>query len=269
MGRAVADAQRLTPQFQDPTAVTLLSDEAQQRVRHFLAGDAPQGFRATLRYRHLERLSKLMAARSVAIDELLRRVPTRQVVILGAGLDGRAWRMPELRDATVFEVDHPDSQREKRARVGTLTQAAREVRFVAVDFARDDLDAALGNAGHDPSAPTIWIWEGVVMYLELQDIEATLRVIERRSAPQSHLCIVYHSPAPMLWLVGMVLRRMGEPLRSSFTAQAMQTLLARYGFHVERDENVHDVGARLSGELGKALAPIRHLRIVTAQRSRR
>ena len=115
----------------------------------------------------------MMVSRTVAIDEAVRAAASPQVVILGAGLDGRAWRMQELRDVTVFEVDHPDSQRVKRARVSALQQVARDVRFVPVDFTRDRLDDALAAAGHDATRPTTWIWEGVVMYLELADIEAT------------------------------------------------------------------------------------------------
>ena len=134
----------------------------------------------------------MMVPRTIAIDEArARRAASPQVVILGAGLDGRAWRMPELRDVTVFEVDHPDSQREKQARAAALPRIAREVRFVPVDFTHDRLDDALAAAGHDPARPTTWIWEGVVMYLERADIEATLRVIQRRSAPGSHLVVLY------------------------------------------------------------------------------
>ena len=133
----------------------------------------------------------MMVARTVAIDEAVRAAASPQVVILGAGLDGRAWRMPELRDVTVFEVDHPDSQREKRARAAALQRIAREVRFVPVDFTRDRLDDALAAAGHDPTRPTTWVWEGVVMYLERADIEATLAVIQRRSAPASRLVMMY------------------------------------------------------------------------------
>ena len=90
-----------------------------------------------MRRGRLDNWSKMMVARTVAIDEAVRDAASPQVVILGAGLDGRAWRMSELADVTVFEVDHPDSQREKRARAAPLKQAARDVRFVPVDFTRD------------------------------------------------------------------------------------------------------------------------------------
>jgi Leucine carboxyl methyltransferase len=61
-------------------------------------------------------LLRRLARGPVAIDDAIRTAASPQVVILGAGLDGRAWRVSELADAIVFEVDHPDSQRMKRER---------------------------------------------------------------------------------------------------------------------------------------------------------
>jgi methyltransferase (TIGR00027 family) len=189
-----------------------------------------------------------------------------QLVILGAGLDGRAWRMPELRDAVVFEVDHPDSQQAKRARAAALVPVAREIRFVAVDFERDRLDDELARAGHDVTRPTTWIWEGVVMYLTPADVEATLSVIARRSAPASRLIVLYHAPALLTKLAGRVVRRLGEPLRSAFRADEMRALLARHGFTIAHDDDLRDLGATMSPEVREATRPIRHLRIAVADR---
>jgi methyltransferase (TIGR00027 family) len=267
MGRAVAHAATSVAKFSDPTAIELLPTEARARVERLRSGASPHGLRDCYERRHLSGLSNMMVARTVEIDEAVRGAMSAQVVILGAGLDGRAWRMPELRDVVVFEVDHPDSQREKRARVARLTRSAREVRFVPVDFERDRLDDALESAGHDPALATTWIWEGVVMYLALRDIEATLSVVERRSARHSRLIVAYHSPALMLRLVGLAVRRLGEPLRSSFTADSMRALLGKYHFTVVRDEILPAIGARLSDEVGRATKIMKHLRIATADRT--
>src|SRR5262249_2688956 len=157
-GRSGAD------RFSDPTALALLPNDARERVERFRAGVVPKDFRARVQQVFLGKRSMMMVARTIAIDDAVRAAASPQVVILGAGLDGRAWRMPELRDVTVFEVDPPDSQRQKRARAAGLSQVARDVRFAPVDFTRDDLDQALSDAGHDPAIKTTWIWEGVVMY---------------------------------------------------------------------------------------------------------
>jgi methyltransferase (TIGR00027 family) len=265
MGRAIAHG-RTAARFADPTALALLPDDARARVERIRAGTAPVSLRARLEHAYLGRQSQMMVARTVAIDDAVREAASPQLVILGAGLDGRAWRMPELCDVVVFEVDHPDSQRDKRARVGALPEGARDVRFIPVDFSRDSLDEALAKAGHDPARKTTWIWEGVVMYLTQADVEATLAVIARRSAAGSRLVIAYHSPALVLRVLGLLVRRVGEPLKSAFTAEEMRALLHRYGFEVVRDEDVHRIGTTLSEETGRATRPIRHLRIVTADR---
>ena len=208
----------------------------------------------------------MMTARTVEIDESLRGCRTSQVVILGAGLDGRAWRMDELRDAVVFEVDHPDSQQLKRQRAAALTLRAREVRVGPVDFTRDKLGDALASAGHDPMQPTAWIWEGVVMYLTAEQVEATLAALSPRSAPGSRLVILYTQPALIMRLVGLAVGLLGEPFRSAFTPEAMRTLLSRYGFAVVRDEGVPQLGAAMSPSIGAATRLMKHLRIVTADR---
>jgi methyltransferase (TIGR00027 family) len=263
MGRAIADGRSAVRQFADPTAMALLPDAARARVERIRRTAIPWRL---FEYAHLTNLATMMALRTNAIDDAVRGVTSPQVVILGAGLDGRAWRMPELAGAVVFEVDHPDSQRIKRARATALDRVAREVRFVAVDFTRDSLDAALAAAGHDPAQPTTWIWEGVVMYLAQPAIDATLAVIDRRSAPASRLVVAYHAPALILRVVGAVVRRMGEPLHSSFTPDAMRALLARYRFDVVRDASIASLGAAISRSVARATRFNTHLHIATADR---
>ncbi|AKV00542.1 Transcriptional regulator, MerR family [Labilithrix luteola] len=266
MGRAVAHGRSPVARFDDPTAIELLAEESRERVRQVRAGAPVKGLRANLRREYLQRQSTSMVARTVAIDDEVRAAASPQVVILGAGLDGRAWRMSELREVTVFEVDHPDTQRVKRSRVPTLERHAKEIRFVAVDFERDSLDEALEKAGHDSAKPTTWIWEGVVMYLARADIEKTLAVIAERSAKRSRLVIAYHQPALILHFLGPILRRIGEPLRTALTPTQMKALLDKYGFDVVRDRDMHEIGASLGAEVEQGTKTLRHQRIVAADR---
>src|SRR5436190_19616518 len=92
MGRAIAHG-RTVVDFSDPTAMALLSSEQQSEVERIRQGPSPKGWRARFRYEHLMSESQLMVARTVAIDREVRDAALPQVVILGAGLDGRAWRM--------------------------------------------------------------------------------------------------------------------------------------------------------------------------------
>jgi methyltransferase (TIGR00027 family) len=207
----------------------------------------------------------MMAVRTVFIDEAIREAGHAQVVILGAGLDGRAWRMPELRDAVVFEVDHPDTQRVKRERLDGLAQTAREVKFVAVDFTRDDLRERLAAAGHDATKPTTWVWEGVVMYLTPAEVEVTLGLVAARSGPGSRLVVVYTEPGHLIrHVVGLVVKRLGEPFRSAFREEQMRALLGKHGFRVVLDEALPRSAERLAPATAAKARRVKHVRMVTA-----
>jgi methyltransferase (TIGR00027 family) len=255
--RAAAHGRSAVAAFSDPTALSLLPADARRRVEQHLDGVPPKGFRERLQRGLLEGRMKMMVPRTVAIDEAIRAAAARQLVILGAGLDGRAWRMPELADTVVFEVDHPDSQRRKRERAAALKPAARELRFVPVDFTRDSLEAALAAAGHDPAQPTTWLWEGVVMYLERADIEATLRVVQARSAPGSQLAILYISPSLVRKAAGLVLGLIGEPFHSTFSAAQMRTPLAGFVFSVQQDDELSTLARRLGATPSRVFEDVR------------
>jgi methyltransferase (TIGR00027 family) len=267
MGRAAAHGRTRVQAFSDPTALSLLPSGARARVERLRAGMPPRTLRERIEYRMLGLRAKLMVARTVAIDEAIRAAASPQLVILGAGLDGRAWRMPEVRDTTVFEVDHPDSQRVKRERASALRPVARAIRFVPVDFTRDRLDDALAAAGHDPAKPTTWIWEGVVMYLSRADIEATLDVIARRSSARSRLVVLYLSPSRFLRALGFFARATDEPLRSLLAPDEIRALVARFGFVVTSDEALPAVARRLSDDVRGIRWAIDHQRVVIADRA--
>jgi methyltransferase (TIGR00027 family) len=265
--RAMAHSTGVVGAFSDPTALELLPESARAMVEAHRAGP-PKTLRARFRYEFMVARAAMMAVRTVVVDEAVREAAAPQVVILGAGLDGRAWRMHELGSAIVYEVDHPDTQRDKRTRAGSLAQQAREVKFVAVDFTKDDLGDRLAAAGHDPTQPTTWIWEGVVMYLTPPEVEATLRVVAARSAPGRRLAIVYMGPGGWIVpLVGLVVRRLGEPFRSRYRASEMRELLARHGFEVQRDESLPASAARVAPAIEKTSRRLRHMRTVIADAS--
>jgi methyltransferase (TIGR00027 family) len=192
---------------------------------------------------HLELRS--LAIDAVAVARRVLRSSARQLVILGAGLDARAWRLPEAEGARVFEVDHPATQRYKQPRAGA---AGADVRFVAVDFERDSLDACLARAGHDASSPTLWIWEGVTMYLPREATLATLRVVAGRSAAGSTLAVTYVTPelsslpAALAPYVERAFHLLGEPLRGVMTESEVAVALAEVGFDVVEDGGVDDWG---------------------------
>jgi methyltransferase (TIGR00027 family) len=211
--------------------------------------------------------------RTRAIDAALRggvEAGLRQLVVLGAGLDARAWRMPELAGVHVFEVDHPSTQTFKRARVGDRIPDAKDVRFVAVDFGKDSLANSLGKAGHDAQAPTFWIWEGVTPYLPLPAIRATLAAIAERSARDSRLAVTYGTPtgSPLgptaVRVARVAFRMMGEELLGMLTPEAMRDELNAVGFRVLDDLSATEWGERHGGGKRRLLLVDEHLAVAVS-----
>ena len=248
-GRAAAHGRIAEGRFADPVAMALLRDSERVAVRRVREGVRPQGWAERVEFEMVRASAEVIAPRTVAIDDAVRARRVPQLVIVGAGLDDRAWRMPELASADVFEIDHPASQRDKRDRVADLRPLAKSVRFVPVDFTRDQLDAGLAPAGHRAEEVTTWIWEGVVPYLSRAEVAATVQAISSRSAAGSRLIVNYQSPALSAALGRLAARAMtaaarrrspwaAEPRRSSWTPAAMSQLLAGHGFDLNRDDDL-------------------------------
>jgi methyltransferase (TIGR00027 family) len=127
-------------------------------------------------------------ARTAFIDNVARRALSAgvtQLVILGAGYDTRAQRMPELGRAHVFEVDRQPTQANKLSVLGTTRSV-----YVPVDFLKDDTFARLASHGWKREVPTLFIWEGVTNYL---DEPAVLRVLKEvgSCAPGTSIVFTY------------------------------------------------------------------------------
>ncbi len=260
-GRAVADGRIDVGRFDDPTAIVLLTDDERAQVEVARSGIVPQGFGERMNFERLRAVSEVMVPRTLAIDESATARLGPQLVILGAGLDGRAWRLKELADVDVFEVDHPASQAEKRPRAARLELTAKSITFVPVDFSRGSLADALSAAGHDRSVPTTWIWEGVIPYLTRDEVASSMRAIAELSAPDSRLVISYQSRSLLSTVgrkvMGAVAKLSGsdnpmasEPWRSTWTPQTIAELLAPHGFRVMSDEDLTAVIDRMSLTVG-------------------
>jgi methyltransferase (TIGR00027 family) len=185
-------------------------------------------------------------ARTRLIDDALcqaLRDGIAQVVILGAGFDCRAYRLPSVRSATIFEVDHPATLAVKLAHLrGALPELPQNVRFVEMDFNRQSLPEALQGARLDPSLPAVFLWEGVTNYLTADAVDAVLRFVAR-GAPGSRLIFTYvHSGAldgSALFEDAADLRRkvarLGEPWTFGLDPKHLPTYLCERGLQLERD----------------------------------
>jgi methyltransferase (TIGR00027 family) len=266
LGRALADAGLShVPDFHDPTARVFLTEKGERSFAKTerAARDGNRGMTVNA----ARVMANLIALRTTAIDTAVRDAiagGATQLVILGAGYDGRAWRLSELAGVKVFEVDHPATQGEKRARVAKLPPPTGTVSFVSIDFEREALGTVLDRAGHDPSSPTCWIWEGVVMYLTREAMRATLAGIGDRSARGSTLIVNYHS-VHRRFLASLMFRLIGEPQISAWTREEMAADLRAAGFTVSEDSGMADWNDRFAQ--GKARVERGHfMRIAIARR---
>jgi methyltransferase (TIGR00027 family) len=116
----------------------------------------------------------------------------RQAVILAAGLDSRAYRLPWAAGTTVFEVDQPkviEFKTTTMSVIGATPKADR--RTVSVDL-REDWPAALRRSGFDDSQPTAWSAEGLLAYLPPEAQDRLFDNITALSVPGSQLATEYH-----------------------------------------------------------------------------
>ncbi len=113
----------------------------------------------------------------------------RQVVILAAGLDSRAYRLDWPSDTAVYEIDQPKVLEYKAGILeshGAVPAAKRQA--VAVDL-RDDWPAALVGAGFDRTRPTAWLAEGLLAYLPSDAQDLLFEMCTALSAPGSQVAV--------------------------------------------------------------------------------
>lgn len=181
------------------------------------------------------------ALRKRCLEELARAALGEgfsQLVVLGAGFDTLALRLHKsYPETTFFEVDHPATQRAKILALGGDEIPARNMRFISLDLARGSLEGALlSRSDYDSSADTLFVAEGLLMYLALAEVDLILNFIRRYSGRASRLAFTFmetrgdgrigfrrSSPLVNAWL-----RLRGESFRWGMPhAQAREFLAAR------------------------------------------
>lgn len=236
--RAVAaararESRRPDALFVDPMAARFAGEEGKDLLGHNLSG-----------------LSRRVAIPFVEIrtryfdDWLTGAVggDIRQLVILAAGFDARAWRLPLPSDLVVYEIDRADVL-ELKERLARGADCPLERRAVGADLLRDDWPAALRAAGFDPSRPSAWIAEGLLLYFEEVQVRQLLDRIAALSAPKSAIAAdvddVTFGTSPLTRAFARKLRSGGTPWR--FGTPHPEELFARHGFTAE---------ARMPGQPG-------------------
>ncbi len=114
-----------------------------------------------------------------------------QVVILGAGLDTRSYRLAGMEHVRVFEVDLPLVQEAKKKKLQKhFGRLPEQVTFLPIDFDTQSLEAAFTGTAFDLTSPAIFVWEGVTQYLSEEAVRRTLAFVGT-SAPGSILVFTY------------------------------------------------------------------------------
>ncbi len=120
----------------------------------------------------------------------------RQIVVLAAGLDSRAYRLPWPDGTVVYELDQPRVLEFKRGALAEVdAEPTADRREVAIDL-RDDWPGALAAAEFDPSQPSAWIAEGLLIYLPASAQEQLFAGIDALSAPGSRVAVEEGRPMP-------------------------------------------------------------------------
>jgi methyltransferase (TIGR00027 family) len=205
----------------------------------------------------------------------------RQYVLLGAGLDTFALRMPaSARDLAVIEVDHPATQADKRERLARWAgELPPQLHFLPVDFTQENLDVALRRSPYDPNARGFFSWLGVSYYLPLEAVLTTLQAVSAIAREGSTLIFDYMVPDSCLseWAsqraerIRQVTQRVGEPFVTTFEPTQLVGQLARLGLHLQEDLSAADIRDRyLSGRIEDmgAFEQLRFARAVVGRKSR-
>jgi methyltransferase (TIGR00027 family) len=138
----------------------------------------------------VEHMGSYQAVRTHFFDEFFTAAAgagIRQIVILASGLDSRAYRLPWPAGTTVYELDQPKVLEYKAATLnqhGATPKAPR--REVPIDL-RFDWPKALREAGFDPSVPTAWLAEGLLMYLPADAQDRLFEQVTELSAAGSRI----------------------------------------------------------------------------------
>ena len=226
--------------FTDPLAIPILGVDPAELIQ-------PDDVQA-------RRTQLFIALRSRFADDAIAdavATGTQQVVVLGAGLDTFGCRNPHA-GVRVFEVDHPDTQIWKRARlVDAGIDIPPSLVFAPVDFEHQGLDDGLMSAGFDRTLPAIFVWLGVVQYLTGEAVLATLQFIASQNA-RSAVVFDYREPPSTFDARAQRVADLGEPWLTFFTPTEIVDTLTTIGFDTVADHTGADLYTVYTGRRPRA-----------------
>lgn len=214
-----------------------------------------------------------MVCRTRQLDDVTRTAMgegARAVVILGAGLDTRAYRLPELAHVPVFEMDVAEIVEKKRTALARARVSTANVRFVTIDFETDDVAERLGSSGWDRTSRTLFLWEGVTQYVARDAVVAILRFVST-AAPGSEVAFTY---VPQDVIEGRSARVGAEMARrfvarglwvTGFDPAILRSELAAFGLDLTLDVGAADYQARYLAPRRRSLEVFEIERVAVAR----
>jgi methyltransferase (TIGR00027 family) len=214
-------------------------------------GDSQERLCAGMRISPLDEMRPALAARTRFFDRQVMKMISAgigQIVVVGAGYDDRALRF-RTRGVTYYEVDHPSTQYDKVRRL--LASQARTERLVhvAADFRRDAVSSALASVGHDALSASLFMCEGLLVYLDQATIVTLLGSLRACAAPGSTLAAslaIHHddvASGDKVLAAANARRKTGrtEPWRTILPAEAHLELLGRSRWQVDSVEDAAEL----------------------------
>jgi methyltransferase (TIGR00027 family) len=198
-------------------------------------------------------------ARTKFIDDLLEGIVRKginQVVILGAGFDTRAQRLPFLKNVAVIEIDHPDTSAFKVSKLKeTLPDLPANVRYLQIDFNKQTLGELALKSKIDLNIPTVYIWEGVTNYLPKEAIDKTFSFVQK-SAKGSSIIFTYinkkvlENPAAYRGVdkVKKYLEDSDERWQYGFNPEEMPAYLNNFGLVLKSDSGAEEFRTKYMGD---------------------
>jgi methyltransferase (TIGR00027 family) len=188
-------------------------------------------------------LSSSIMARVRYFDDFVKKsieAGMKQLVILGAGYDTRAYRIEELKEnVNIFEMDHPNTQGFKIEKIKEIFGSTPEkLVYVPVDFEKEKIGEKLIENGFISSKKTLFILEGLVMYIPPEAVADIFLFITENSAKGSTVIFDYYPKSVVDGTckleIGQNIRnhliKIGEPLQFGINEEEMENFLKEFGF---------------------------------------
>jgi len=233
----------------DPYAIRFISQE----VLDFVANN-PEEFRAFVvqNERLVPGARNSIVARVRFFDDIVKSSISdglEQLVILGAGYDTRAYRIEGLNKIRVFEVDHPATQSIKIEKIIEIFGSFPDnVTYVPVNLEVDKWGQRLLESRYDKSLKTLFIMEGLLMYLSPEIVDEILYFIVNNSGKDSAIIFDYiplsvvdgtcELEAGKNWQKGVT--DVGEPFLFGIGDGTIESFLVQRGFSKIRNVTSED-----------------------------